>query len=134
MWQDILSENHQNADAREGFASAYLRGKQLDKASEAIDQCIAVDPGRSYLLLDLARHHCFAKQYGKAEEIIQQYLVTDPPPCLPMQAHATFVLARVKHINGDRQAAKDLIGQARELDDSLWPSMSRPSQRLFVAP
>ena len=53
--------------------------------------------------------------------------------CL-LQAHATFVLARIKHITGDRQAARDLIGQARELDDSPWPSMSRPSQRLFVAP
>ena len=134
MWQDILSQNDQDADAREGLAIAYLRGKQLEKASGAINQCLTVDPRRSYLLLDLALRHGLAKQYGKAAEIVQQYLATDPPPCLPMQACATLMLARIKHIAGDRGTAKDLMEQAKELDDQPWRAMRRPPKALFVAP
>ena len=134
MWQDALAQNSQDADAYEGLAIAYLRGNQLAKASSTIDRCLAVDPRRSFLLLDLALRHGLAKQYGKAEQILQQYLATDPPPCLPMQAFATFMLARIKHFAGDPQGAKDLMEEAKELDDHPWQAMRRPPEALFVAP
>ena len=134
MWQDILARNDQNADACEGLAIAYLRGKRLEKATDAITHCLAIDPRRSYLLLDLALRHGLAKQYGRTEQTIQQYLATEPPPCLPMQACATLMLTRVKQVTGDRQGARDLMEQAKELDDRPWRAMRRPPEALFVAP
>jgi len=134
LWQDILSQNGRDADACEGLATTYLRGKQLAKARDAIDRCLEIDPRRGHLLLDLALQYGLAKQYSKAEEIVQEYLVTEPLPCLPMQACATLMLARINRFAGNGQAAKDLMEQARELDDRPWRTMRRPPEALFVAP
>ena len=134
MWRDALAQAGESADAYEGLAAAYMRAKKLDEASDAIDKCMAIDPTRSALLLDLALHHAFTKRLDVAGQLIQQYLDTEPAPCVPMQACALCQLARVERLSGDRARAKELMERAKALDDRPWRAMRRPPTALFVAP
>ena len=131
LWDKVVAQHPERADAHEGVARAYLG---TDKGLAHLNKTLELDPGRSELLVDLTRHYAMRKQHAQAERTIQRYLDAKPAPPVPMRAYATFCAAKIQKMQGHNPRANALLAEAKKLDPDCWTFFRQPHHALFTAP
>lgn len=123
-----------SARAYAGLACVLLKSGDLERAATEANTATKLDPRQSPILLDLARSQGLHKQYDDAQETLQSYLALNPQPPNPLQAFATFYLAKIQQLHGHRDSAKQLLDRAKKLDPHVWCTFGTPPEILFEAP
>lgn len=131
LWDKVVADHPQRADAHEGLARAYMG---TDKGLVHLNKTLEIDPGHGELLIDLTRHYAMAKQYAHAEKTIQRYLALEPAPPVPMRAYATFCAAKIQKMQRHNARANALLAEAKKLDPHCWMFFRQPPHELFTAP
>lgn len=134
VWEKVVTKQPNSAGANEGLGRAWLLLGDTDKATAHLDKALKLDPTRSVILVDLARHFFFAKEYDKAERTAKRYLVSKPEPAAPMRAYATFMIAKIHKVQKHDERAEELLLQARKIDPHFWQTVRHPPEILFTAP
>lgn len=134
VWVKLVTRQPNSAGAHEGLGRAWLLLGDTDKATVHLDKALKLDPARSVILVDLARHYFFAKDYDKAEQIAKRYLDFEPEPIVPMRAYGTFMIAKIHKVQEHDERAEEFLDQARKIDPHLWQAVMHPPEILFTAP
>ena len=134
VWKKVVAKQPNSAGAHEGLGRAWLSLGDTNKAISHLDKALKLDPARSVILVDLARHYFFAKEYDKAERTAKRYLDFKPEPIIPMRAYSTFMIAKIHKVQKHHERAEELLVQARKIDPHLWQAVRHPPEVLFTAP
>jgi Flp pilus assembly protein TadD len=134
LWQEAVASHATRADAHAGLAKSCLRAGDVDLALTHIDEAIRLDPSHHAVLLTLCRHYVSEGDPASAQKAVERYLAADPPPPAPLRAYATFCLAQLQKMQGNREQAEALLAEARQIDPHVWRTYMEPSEVLFGAP
>jgi tetratricopeptide (TPR) repeat protein len=134
VWEKEVAKQPNSAGAHEGLGRALLLLGDTDKAIRHLDKALTLDPARRVILVDLASHYFFAKEYHEVERTAKRYLDFKPGPAVPMRAYGTFMVARIHKVQGHHERAEELLVQARKIDPHLWQTVGHPPELLFTAP
>ncbi|MGE0758715.1 MAG: tetratricopeptide repeat protein, partial [Pirellulaceae bacterium] len=106
----------------------------IDAAARHAERALALNPPRAHVWLELSRALALQKQWEPAEKFARAYLEAAPPPPLALRAWMTMALGKIQQMKGDTAAAKESMQRAKQLDPSVWFTMSPPPEALFEAP
>jgi len=140
-WKKFLAEHKDHPDALIELGRAYLFDEKAEEGARLFEIVVKIDPGRSWLLLDLGRYHVMTAMSGeekgdaalsRAEKVLRKYL--DTKPIVPLHAFTLGLLARIRRGLKDNEGYKTLTEQARKLDPHYSKAMGTPSLLMFVPP
>ena len=140
-WLDVADRVGENAEVLEEIGKARMAAGDGAAGEECFERAIRIDPAKTFLLLDLARHHLMScrgetsragELMPRACDAIKRYLRTDPPA--PMEAYATVMLARARRLLGEREYAGKLAERAGEIDPWHSRASGLPGESLFTPP
>ena len=123
------------------MGKACLYADKVEEGTKYLEQAMKADPGRTYLLLDLARFHIYRVMQGKgpkepalaaSEDALKRYLETQP--IAPMKAYALNMMARVLYGRKDEKGMAEWRAKAEAVDPFYSKATGLPSPLLFVPP
>jgi tetratricopeptide (TPR) repeat protein len=146
LWEKVIREHPDQPsawyEAGGGFLNASLAAQQggvpspdlghLNRASECIDKAIEMNPQRFYILLQLSTAFAMAREWDRAQSIIQRYISLNPP--LPLKAYAVARLGQIKQQRGDVSGGTELMSKAMEMDPHLWRGFMPPPEEILSRP
>lgn len=122
LWQKIADKYPRSADAHEGLGEAFLTNGNLEKGAAAFEEALRLDPARPRLLLRLASHCAYIKEYAPAEKILRQFLAHKPAANAPLRGRALRELAAVLLAQNQPNQAERARAEAQKID----PAFSDP--------
>jgi tetratricopeptide (TPR) repeat protein len=140
-WKKVLESHAGNADVLEELGKALLYDEKAEEGVAYLEKAVAADPGRTRLILDIARYHLLLVMQGRgskedalkaAEKAARRYLESDPIP--PMRAYGLEILAKIKFGMEDKAAVEELRGQAAKIDPYYSRAFGVPGIELFISP
>jgi tetratricopeptide (TPR) repeat protein len=134
LWEKTVAAHGTRADAHVGLARARLHAGDLDGAAAQVDEAIRLDPTDRAILLMLCREYVSEGDHARARQSVERYLAAPSPHPAPLRAWATFCLAKIRQMEGDRAQADDLLAEAKRIDPRVWTTYMEPSEVLFEAP
>lgn len=130
LWDNLLAEQGDNAQACYEAGSAFIDLGDLDRATECINKAIELDPERTHILLRLGNAYVMSNDLAKAAVNVERYLGFDHP--VPLRAWALATLGRIRQRMGNADEGQVMIDQALALDPHLWKTFMPPPEELFT--
>ncbi|MBN2543407.1 hypothetical protein JXI42_11135 [bacterium] len=141
FWEKILETNPESAEAMDMLGKAYLYNEDLDKGRDYLEKAMEKGPGKTQLLLDLARFFLITAMRDStmedsalpiAEDYVNRYI--DTSPINPLKAFATAIYAQIKHGQGNDDIARELGEEALILDPYFSKAFAVPPMVLYSKP
>lgn len=138
FWENIVRDNENNPMALEELGKQCLFAGKIDEAEKFLEATFTLDPQKSYILLDLARHHFYSGIYDESKretamplavELLDRYLETGP--IRPLKAYATGLKGALKSASSKEEAER-LFDEASNLDPYYPKASGVPTMDLYV--
>jgi len=140
-WEEVLDAHPDNADVLEELGTACMMEGETEKAVGYTEMAMEKDPGKTLLLLNLARYHIMSAMRNKedmdtllpvGEKYLTAYIESGPVP--PLKAYALGISGRVKWMQEDKEGSANIREQANTLDPFYSKATGVPSMALFAKP
>ncbi|MBE0648051.1 MAG: hypothetical protein IH596_09720 [Bacteroidales bacterium] len=143
FWKKYQGLHGETPDVLKEIGIACLYQDDPENAKHYFSKAIGMDSSEQILLLDLARYYMMGVMQNMeladsllpiSATYINQYLVNDPLPIIPLRAYATGMLVKTAMFTGHKDEAEVLMEQAKSLDPYFSRAFGIPPLSLFEPP
>ncbi len=143
FWKEYQDIHGETPDVLKEIGIAYLYQDDPENARHYFSKAIGMDSSEQILLLDLARYYMMGVMQNMeladsllpiSATYVNQYLVNDPAPIIPLQAYATGMLVKTAMFTGHKEEAEALMEKAKSLDPYFSRAFGIPPLSLFDPP
>jgi tetratricopeptide (TPR) repeat protein len=132
IWDKVLAEHPDDCHALMEGAEGLIMVGDLDRAETCLVKAMDQDRDNCYGLLRLGLAYFRREDWGRAKELTQQYLDTEPPVAL--KAYAVGRLGMIYLRKGNHDRGRQLMDKARAMDPHVWLTVMPPPREIFVSP
>ena len=143
FWKEYQTLHVDTPDVLKEIGIACLFQDDPVNAKYYFSKAIEMDSAEQILLLDLARYYMMQVMQNRdladsllpvSAKYINEYLLSEPMPVIPLQAYATGMLVKTAMFTGHKEEAEKLMEKANSLDPYFSRAFGIPSRSLFAPP